>query len=61
MNKDLLTSYLNISKLLELTPNTTEYNRHRTVMSKEEIQVVKHVKKKQAMNKHRAQKKTKHQ
>jgi hypothetical protein len=57
MNNNLLTSYLNISKLLELTPNTNEYNCHRTVMSKEEIQVVKHIKKKRAMDKHRALKK----
>ena len=46
MANSLLTRYLNISKLLELTPNTNEYNYHRTIMSKEEIDVVKQIKKK---------------
>ena len=57
MTNSLLTSYLNITKLLELTPNTSEYNHHRTTMSKEEIEVVRQIKKKQAMDKHRMLKK----
>ena len=57
MANSLLTSYLNISKLLELTPNTNEYNYHRTIMSKEEIDVAKQIKKKRATAKHRALKK----
>ena len=57
MANSLLTSYLNICKLLELTPNTNEYNYHRTIMSKEEIDVVKQIKKKRATARHRALKK----
>jgi hypothetical protein len=39
MKHELLTSYLNISKLLELVPNSLEYIAHRKMMSQNEIEV----------------------
>jgi hypothetical protein len=57
MKNELLTSYQNISKLLELVPNTNEYIAHRKLMSHNEIEVVKYLKKKHADQKHRTLKK----
>jgi hypothetical protein len=57
MKNELLTSYLNISKLLELVPNTNEYIAHRKLMSQNEVEVAKHLKKKHADKKHRILKK----
>ena len=49
MKNNLYTSYLNIQKLLELTPNTTEYTLLRQSMMEDELDVVKQIKKKQWM------------
>ena len=57
MNNKLLQNYLNITKLLELTPNTTDYNKQRQLMNEDEISVVKQLKQKQALKKHRTLKK----
>ena len=57
MKNPVLQSYLNISKLLELTPNTNEYNKHRQTVPQDELEAVKHLKEKQADKKYKELKK----
>lgn len=53
MKNNLLNNYLNIQKLLELTPNTNEYNKQRNQMTEDELYVVKYLRKQQADKKYK--------
>ena len=52
MKNNLLNNYLNIQKLLELTPNTNDYNKQRNQMTEDELYVVKYLKKQKADKKY---------